>query len=574
MAHYKHQQFDLKGSGFRLVRLLSGDTNDEIECELIHATLDENILPYEAVSYAWGTKDMSNNIKVNGQPFMVTPNQCRLLHDLRENGCDRLLRVDSICINQDDLRERTHQVKQMKTIYSKAERVLLYLGPPTNQISMLMRCLSILKEYAGGKCWEPLDEQWEIAWKSMQAESRDHFGQNVEAIQRHGLWELLQRPWFRRVWILQEVANARKAWLYCGRFHVTVQVFAISPRLLEVDLDSHCAAVFRLMPTHSHIASRKPRHGGLLSLLIDFYDAEASDPRDKIFALLGLCSDPKIQQSVVPDYEKDDLDIVHDVVSHIATGGSDRRPAWVSSIPSVPILTFLTQLASLESPITLDRTEDIFVRILSALTSEGVLCSVPIGMKGHFSLTRDLFEAAASRKDDPQSMVTLLMACSTSVNPPTTHEYSSTRKSIEWILGHMDDTTSSLARDELHRLYNRCAVVYIDLVRCAKRPPSASSLEVYGRRIMHEAEELGLLATLMSFQSSEIMELFVRATWWKRSVFERLAAKALYVATLYQHAPTVKYLRDKWRGISRDGRIMWNPNLAENSISLAVFTSS
>ncbi|RYC63492.1 hypothetical protein CHU98_g2692 [Xylaria longipes] len=108
MDTFKYQQLALDGSAFRLVRLFKGFEYEEIECELIHTTLNENVVEYDAVSYTWGTSVKPFNIQLQGRNFMVTANLQDLLHDLRQAKSDRYLWIDAISINQGDDLERGH----------------------------------------------------------------------------------------------------------------------------------------------------------------------------------------------------------------------------------------------------------------------------------------------------------------------------------------------------------------------------------------------------------------------------------------------------------------------------------
>ncbi|KAI0182517.1 heterokaryon incompatibility protein-domain-containing protein, partial [Xylaria flabelliformis] len=318
MYTYKYQQLDLKNSAFRLVRLLKSTMyDDDIECELIHTTLDDNVISYEAVSYTWGTSSKEYRIKVQGLNFMVTSNLWILLRDLRQANTDRYLWIDAISINQDDDLERGHQVRRMQIIYSSAERVLCYVGQTSESIDIFMNSLVTFQKRASGYRWTPNDSRWKLTWERAQFELQLRYGNDVAAIQKQGLELLLKRPWFRRVWVLQEVASARKASLCCGRNSIPVQIFSASTSVLDADLDSHTRAVLKLMPTYSRKNLRKTRHRDLCQILVDFRRSEASEPHDKIFALLGLCADQSVWEAVVPDYTQTESALVCTTITYI-----------------------------------------------------------------------------------------------------------------------------------------------------------------------------------------------------------------------------------------------------------------
>ncbi|KAJ3568920.1 hypothetical protein NPX13_g6260 [Xylaria arbuscula] len=345
MDTFKYQKLDLESSAFRLVRLLKGLPHSDIRCDLIYTTLDENVIPYEAVSYTWGTSVKEYSIELNGARFMVTPNLWHLLGNVRKAGEDRYLWIDAIAINQDDALERGHQVQRMQRIYSGAEYVLFYLGEETPQISILMESLLLFQWQVLGRRWASDDERWRAAWETIQPRRG---ASDNEVTQRQGLEELLTRSWFRRAWVLQEVANARSALVICGTSSVRAQIFAMAPKFLGVNLDSHATAVFDLMPTHFGDKSRKIRDGSLLSILLNFRGSEASDPYDKIFALLGLCREEGAREWIIPDYTQDQADVIYATVCFLS-GINGMRPVSTArkilteAIPLLPSIEYASR---------------------------------------------------------------------------------------------------------------------------------------------------------------------------------------------------------------------------------------
>ncbi|KAI8225327.1 Heterokaryon incompatibility protein 6, OR allele [Colletotrichum sp. SAR 10_96] len=101
-------------------------------------------MPYEALSYAWGSTDQSETITANGQILHVTKNLYSALEHLRQKE-NRILWIDAICIDQTNLQERGHQVGQMSDIYRQADQVLVWLGPSTYETKVLMESLGKLQ---------------------------------------------------------------------------------------------------------------------------------------------------------------------------------------------------------------------------------------------------------------------------------------------------------------------------------------------------------------------------------------------------------------------------------------------
>ncbi|KAK2030007.1 HET-domain-containing protein, partial [Colletotrichum zoysiae] len=124
--YFQYESFDLDRPGFRLVRLEAGSSNDPISCHLFQAYLDdkETIIPYEALSYCWGSSTSPrHSVMVNGRLLFITENLFEALKNLRQEGEDRMIWVDALCIDQSNVQERGHQVTWMGKVYEYAERV-------------------------------------------------------------------------------------------------------------------------------------------------------------------------------------------------------------------------------------------------------------------------------------------------------------------------------------------------------------------------------------------------------------------------------------------------------------------
>src|ERR1700753_4144230 len=140
MVKYQYKPIALDGLSIRLIRLLKGSHWDDIRCEIFQAWLsgDQVAMPYEALSYTWGSPERSCEITIDDQTLAITENLDRALRYLRYISVDRILWVDLISINQENLEERNHQVAHMRDIYKHAERVLIWLGMATYETNRFM----------------------------------------------------------------------------------------------------------------------------------------------------------------------------------------------------------------------------------------------------------------------------------------------------------------------------------------------------------------------------------------------------------------------------------------------------
>ncbi|KID96002.1 ankyrin repeat and SAM domain containing protein 6, partial [Metarhizium majus ARSEF 297] len=137
------------------------------------------------------------------------------------------------------------------------------------------------------------------------------------ALQKAGFKTILQEDWFKRVWIIQEVANAKRARVQCGDLSVPTQVFQLAPELLSIRIEPHCKSILDVMPGKRRGTSWWIESRDLYSLLKHFRGSEALDSRDMIFALLGIASDLGENKHIIADYTKSAKDITGDIIRHL-----------------------------------------------------------------------------------------------------------------------------------------------------------------------------------------------------------------------------------------------------------------
>jgi len=177
----------LPASSIRLLRLLPQLLpNSPIECTLFPCDLldSEATHPFEAISYVWGSQDNLQCISVNGSECKVGENLHALLLHLRDRFIERVIWVDVICINQEDIAEKGYQVQSMAKIYAKASRVLVWLGIATDTSK------------------QALDRIREAGWQRAAPEA------NTQASER-AVIDLLGRPWFQRIWVCIAVRDGK-----------------------------------------------------------------------------------------------------------------------------------------------------------------------------------------------------------------------------------------------------------------------------------------------------------------------------------------------------------------------------
>lgn len=116
----------------RFLVLQPGSGSDPLVGSLQVGSLDsadiEQLAPYEAISYVWGSGTRQYELACDGAVLPLTQSIYDALNRVRLPDQPRRLWADQACINQDDIPERSQQVKLMNLVYKNATRVLVWLG--------------------------------------------------------------------------------------------------------------------------------------------------------------------------------------------------------------------------------------------------------------------------------------------------------------------------------------------------------------------------------------------------------------------------------------------------------------
>ena len=293
----------------RLLCLLPGSDEAPLSCSLRIVSLSE--LPvYEAISYTWGEPIFSAFIECfpRGQ-LPITENLSAALFHLRLANRIRVLWVDAICINQQDLLERSHQVTLMRDTFEGAENVIVWLGEDTGDANEAFKIL-----------------------RTIDSSSSDaHVFNLLYSESGQALRELLRRSWFRRIWVVQELTCARKAIVTCGnhameweRFLDVAMIIRRTNYFETAEDKSVSDALNALYGMHRGWRIRQQRDGDDLEALLYTYRlCLASDPRDKVFALVGMVSG-QIAAAYTPNYSIDVVEVYRKLAIHLII--AERNP--------------------------------------------------------------------------------------------------------------------------------------------------------------------------------------------------------------------------------------------------------
>ncbi|KAI0869433.1 heterokaryon incompatibility protein-domain-containing protein [Hypoxylon argillaceum] len=144
-----HRPLNQNGKEIRIIKLLPNTFSAQVECELEHIALNPGA-DYEAVSYCWGDASITEPILLDGTPYPVTLNLLAGLRYLRREDSPRRLWVDSLCINQRGVVERSREILKMRDIYRLARSVLIWLGDyhPFTRLHVSVRPKPYMKDVA------------------------------------------------------------------------------------------------------------------------------------------------------------------------------------------------------------------------------------------------------------------------------------------------------------------------------------------------------------------------------------------------------------------------------------------
>ncbi len=142
----------------RIMELFAGVGNDPLQCHLTSELRQGTTDSYDALSYAWGSREKMDEIICCNEVLSITANLAGALRGLRSKkaGTMRRLWVDALCIDQGNSEEKNHQVKHLGRVYEDATEVVVWLGPDKEGIAEY--CFSTVEQWT-----RYLDEQFEIS---------------------------------------------------------------------------------------------------------------------------------------------------------------------------------------------------------------------------------------------------------------------------------------------------------------------------------------------------------------------------------------------------------------------------
>ena len=251
---FQRRPLDCSTDYIRLFKIIPRPYPEPIEVSIMHFKLSD-APSFSALSYMWGPEKPTQNIIANGGRLLIRQNLYDFF-DLHTRGRQQkwqYLWADQLCIDQNSVEERNHQVQLMGKIYGQAQAVIVWLGtvpsaPPDQSSSGIVEYL-------------------------------------------HTTW--YHAPYWTRLWIIQELYFARSIRVFCG----IAELSEVRMRSARSGRKSHEEQLLMIGLTHGTIEfyckwSKVMRWATL---------CECSDLRDKVYGLQNLLH-PSLRVEV--DYRK------------------------------------------------------------------------------------------------------------------------------------------------------------------------------------------------------------------------------------------------------------------------------
>ena len=342
---FSYNKLNRERREIRLCILDPGAIEDPLTCALMTVSLKEHPV-FETLSYAWGDLALNNEIVANGTVIKITKHLHTALRYLRKSNEPRVIWADGICINQLDLDERSSQVGMMGDIYQKGKELQIWLGEAEEIESEFERSTTLIDSWHHEKTAVKFFTQFlqsqnlmktlppiaSMGNPSIQPNISSAIGilelfatgrhlyqmpffkvTGPETIEPCPTWAaslrvlsiILSRPWWTRVWIVQEVVLSTQATVHIGEYKIPLSLVFDAIAGQAKHAYSCCDPWQYLWYRHYDIAVSIGDSRGKISDLGEIEDSrareitlnkalyisaarEASDPRDHVYGLQGL----------------------------------------------------------------------------------------------------------------------------------------------------------------------------------------------------------------------------------------------------------------------------------------------
>lgn len=289
----------------RLFRLNQAAHGGQISGSFVYSDI-KSCPKYTALSYAWGEPTKTRKITIEREcDLEIGENLWWFLHcrslSLKK---PRLFWIDAVCIDQSNVNERNHQVSLMKQIYSMASNVYIWLGRESENSRLAMDFLA----NEGANPSKRQSDNGHPIWDRQEGKA---------------VRDLCKRPYWRRMWIIQEIIHANRLTVWCGsqridwpvfdRLYLAMKTIEENDRFKNHDFVKEVlqSPAFVMVWQRAHWRHPETPTPKLQTLIETFKGWECTDLRDKVYALVSMADQ---ETAVLPNYSRSPRQIYYDVL--------------------------------------------------------------------------------------------------------------------------------------------------------------------------------------------------------------------------------------------------------------------
>jgi hypothetical protein len=333
---------------FRILLLEPGRHDDDLSAELQHVSLDGGLIPpYRTTSYAWGNPTRRSRMLIDSKSMSISESASSLLRHIRQEHSMCMIWVDAICIDQSNIEERSRQVSLMADIYSQGSANIVFLGESDRKTAAALQAVAAIKTEIQEQSRDT-SNIGRLMYTGSAGEPRHKAHEpSCSRYDIEDLHSLYRRPWFSRLWVIQEAVLSPVSICICGEH--TVLLFDLLAAAAHV-IRSHeliyryreafkladylFFLIYRGYPDDVRRLMVRQDLSGLLYISRRF---AVSVPQDSVFALLGLlppglvADTPQLRDLLEPDYSKS--------IAKVLTDAS--RAALTLGAPGLLLLGFI-----------------------------------------------------------------------------------------------------------------------------------------------------------------------------------------------------------------------------------------
>jgi hypothetical protein len=324
------------GRHIRLAKVVTFD-DDRVVYGAIKILSVDFLPEYQAISYHWDKSLPDQTIHIGDRNLVINGAAASALRWFARQYPSRYVWIDHLCISQDDLEEKSIQIRLMGLIFSEAEKVIAWLGDPDLSSDLAFAWaddLFVAVDDACGWDYEKLEYLQSTVNRILRKQASP---KEVSPPEWFAFGRLMRRKYWERMWVVQELALANFCLVVCGSasmalWRLTCVVSATAHLLPDLTRDSDHVSGERMILTQPSIMStalriraarNRSQPQGLGSLLRSCRFLLASEPHDMVYALLGLVPATD-SQKIVPNYENPVEDVFVASTEYVLTKSEPR----------------------------------------------------------------------------------------------------------------------------------------------------------------------------------------------------------------------------------------------------------